>query len=265
MGALALSSVACEKLVGIRDSFPHDGAPADRNGGGDGDGGGDVRPDAICPAPDGATPPTMTGTAYAYLGGPNNGDLTGMANCAYPNGRLPTGVFFAGVETSLFAMAARCGVCMLVDSGLAKAEVQIIDQVQPLTSSHGLTIAIDKTPFMMLAAGAEQTDVTFSFIPCSKAGNIQVKFRSPQDPAAVLMGHRTELKSVRLTTPATAVNLRRSEGNEWEPPVEFTFSGGAVSLILTDIHDQSLTLPSTVVSSTLVDTGVQFPLPTTCP
>ncbi len=208
-------------------------------------------------------PRVLEGTVFLFTAGPNGGNPNGLGSCGFPNSALPRAPrFYGAVEPALMkGPASLCGACMRAALGARSVEVTIIDVIEPNPLAKGRTISIDADARKLLADTGQNLDVQFSFVPCGAPDTIRLKFAGPGNPSVLVLGHRNLLRSVRLSTPAAAVDLVRRSYNYWEPPPGFATNGGPVSLTLTDEINQELAVPNLALSPALVDTGVQFPIP----
>lgn len=208
-----------------------------------------------------ARPPARAGTAFLFSAGPNGGNPAAQGRCAFPSSALPLSGFYGAVEPRLMQGAALCGACLQATRGGKSVEVTIIDVIEPNPLAHGNTLSLDAAARSALGAPNQNPDVEFSFVPCAGVDTIRLQFANPGDASVLILGHRNALRSVRLVTPAASVELERQVYNFWEPPAGFSAGGNPVSLVLTDVAGNVLTLRDLAVTRALVDTGQQFPLP----
>lgn len=223
------------------------------DGGTDGEGGAGGGDGAVCPAL-----PVMAGTVFLFSAGPNSASM-GMGMCSFPNGSLATaGHWYGAVNLKLYASAAACGVCVKATYGGQSVELTIVD------ASDSSTLTMDPGALKALSGSTQNIQVQFSFVPCSDPGTIRVLFTSNSDASAVIVGHRNQLKSVRMAPAGgTSVELTRTSYNVWRPPVTNGF-GATVTLTLTDIYQNTIELTGLAVKHETFDTGMQLPAPI-CP
>jgi hypothetical protein len=207
--------------------------------------------------------PALAGTVFLFTAGPNGGNANGRGSCGFPNSVLARAPrYYGAVEPALMkAPASLCGACMRATFGTRSVEVTIVDVIEPNPLAHGHTLSIDGEAKQVLSDSGQNLDVQFSFVPCTAPDTIRLEFAGPGNPSVLVLGHRNPLRAVRLSTPTASVQLVRRDYNYWEAPPGFASTAGPVSLTLTDEAGRELVIANLAVSPTLVDTGLQFPVP----